>query len=434
MKMKRIAAIGLPVLLSMSLMGCGTTEDDNLSSTTTVGSTTALSTEGSASAEGGASADETASAQTAEATTESASAIAVSSVDGSLLDTSDLFTDRDLEQSADLTGATQIALVSGQEVTLTEEGVYVLRGEAEDVTVVVEADDEAKVQIVLDGVTIENENAPAIYVKSADKVFVTTTSSSNVMEVTGSYEPDGETNLDAVIFSRQDLVLNGTGTLAVVSAQGNGITSKDDLKVTGGTYSITSLMDALEANDSIRIAGGDITIVTDKDGLHSDNEDDLSLGYVYILDGTLDITADDDAIRGTSIVQVDGGVINIATCTEGIEATQIQINGGEIDIYATDDGMNASAKSNLDIMIEVNGGTINVSMAGGDTDAFDSNGALYVNEGTIDVAAPTSAFDAQGTTQLNGGTVTVNGQTITQITQSQMGGGGGPPGGPGRRG
>jgi len=427
MDKKKIAAIGVPTLLSMALVGCGTTEDDTSSSATTAGAVTVESTEV------GASSNETATAQSAENTSGSAAAITASSVDGALLDTSELFTDRDLEQAADLMGATQIGLVSGQDVTLTKEGVYVLSGDATDVTVVVEADDEAKLQVVLDGVSIGNENAPAIYVKSADKVFVTTTSSDNVMEVTGSYEADGDTNLDAVIFSKQDLVLNGTGTLTIVSAEGNGITSKDDLKVTGGTYSITSLMDALEANDSIRIAGGDITIVTDKDGLHAENEDDLSLGYIYILDGTLHITADDDAIRGTSVVQIDGGVITIETCTEGIEATQIQINGGAIDIYARDDGMNASAKSNLDIMIEVNGGTISVDMAGGDTDAFDSNGALYINGGTIDVTA-TSAFDSNGIAQLNGGTVTVNGQAITEITQSQMGGPGGPGGGPGRRG
>ena len=356
----------------------------------------------------------------------------VSSVDGSLLDTSELFSDRDMEQSADLSDAVYIELSSGEDVTITEEGVYVLSGEAEDVTVIVEADEEAKVQIVLDGVSIENEDAPAIYVKSADKVFITTTGSNNVMEVTGDYEADGDTNLDAVIFSKADLVLNGTGTLEIVSAKGNGITSKDDLKVTGGTYSITSLNDGLEANDSIRIAGGEITVVTDKDALHSENEDDASLGYIYILDGELNITAADDGIRGTSIIQIDGGVINIETCTEGIEATYIQINGGEISIYATDDGINATAKSSYyDVVIEVNGGTINLSIGGGDTDAFDSNSAIYINEGTIDISA-TSAFDSDGIAQLNGGTVTVNGQIVTEITQSQMGGMGTHGGKPGR--
>jgi len=350
----------------------------------------------------------------------SASSI-LSSAGGSNLDTSELFSDRDMEQSADLSGAERIELSSGEDVTITEEGVYVISGEVKDVTVIIEAEDEAKVQIVLDGVSIENEDAPAIYVKSADKVFVTTTDSDNVMKVTGAYEADGDTNLDAVIFSKSDLVLNGTGTLEIVSAEGNGITSKDDLKVTGGTYSVTSLLDGLEANDSICIAGGNIEISAKKDALHSENEDDSSLGYIYILDGELSITADDNGVQGTSIVQIDGGAINIETCREGITGTYIQINGGEISIYATDDGINAAENSDYDIVIEFNGGTIDIEVGSGDTDAVDSNGDIYVNGGTITITA-NSAFDSQGVAELNGGTVTVNGEKITEITQSQMGG------------
>ena len=363
----------------------------------------------------------------------------LTSVEGSLLNTSELFSERDLEQSADLSDASYIELSNGENVVINEEGVYVLSDTAENVTVtenvtvIVEADDKAKVQLVLDGVSIKNDDSPAIYVKSADKVFVTLTDSDNYMEVSGSFEADGEVNLDAVIFSNEDLVLNGTGALEIISAAGNGIASKDDLKVTGGAYSITSLEDGLEANDSIRITGGNITINSGKDAVHSENEDDSSLGYIYILDGALNISAADDGIQGTSIVQIDGGVINIDTCTEGIEGTYIQINGGEITIYAKDDGINASAKSGYDAAIEVNGGTIKISMAGGDTDAFDSNGDIYINGGTIDISAA-SAFDPNGTAQLNGGTVTVNGQIITQIIPSQMGGGaGGMPGGMRRR-
>jgi hypothetical protein len=166
------------------------------------------------------------------------------------------------------------------------------------VTVVVDAAEEAKVQIVLDGVSITNEDAPAIYVKAADKVFVTSTDSENYMEVSGSYVADGDTNLDAVIFSRADLTLNGTGTLGIVSTQGNGISSKDDLKITGGVYTIQSSADALEANDAILINDGTITIDTDKDGLHSENEEDATLGNIYIEGGTLTISAVDDAITG----------------------------------------------------------------------------------------------------------------------------------------
>ncbi|HPJ22507.1 MAG TPA: hypothetical protein PLH18_09180, partial [Clostridia bacterium] len=107
-------------------------------------------------------------------------------------------------------------------------------------------------------------------------------------------------------------------------------------------------------------------------------------------------------------------------CSEGIEGTYIQINGGDIDIYATDDGINATAKSSYDVVIEVNGGNINVSMGSGDTDAFDSNGIIYVNGGTINIDAQ-SAFDADYLAQLNAGTVYVNGQQITQITVSMPG-------------
>lgn len=359
--------------------------------------------------------------------------VSISSVEDSVLDTSELFTDRDMGQTADLTDAVYIELTSGEDVTITEEGVYVLSGSAKNATIIVDADEEAKIQLVLDGVSVENEDAPAIYVKSAEKVFVTTTDSDNSMKVTGYYAADGDTNLDAVIYSKSDLVLNGIGTLEITSMTGNGVTSKDDLKVTGGTYTITSLLDGLEANDSIRIAGGDITIVTNKDALHSENEEDNSLGYIYILDGTLNITAGDDGIRGTTIVQIDGGVINVNTSTEGIEATYIQINGGNIDVYATDDGINATRKSSYDVVIEVNGGTINVEVGSGDTDGFDANGSIYINGGTINVTA-NSAFDADDTAELNGGTVTVNGQVITQITQSQMGGMGTRPSGGSRPG
>lgn len=347
------------------------------------------------------------------------------SVEGSLLDTSEMFTERDMEQSADLSDASYIELESGENITISEEGVYVISGDVENTTIIVDADDEAKVQLVLNGVSIVNDDAPAIYVKSADKVFVTLTDSDNYMEVSGYFVADGDTNLDAVIFSKDDLVLNGTGSLKIVSTKGNGITSKDDLKITGGTYSITSLEDALEANDSIRIADGNITIDSDKDGLHSENEDDDSLGYIYISGGTLNITAGDDGIQGTSAVQIDGGTINIKTSTEGIEGTYVQINGGNITIYATDDGINASEKSSAyDVVIEINGGTLDVTVGNGDTDAFDSNGNIYINGGTIDVSA-NSAFDPNGTAELNGGTVTVNGEEITEIVITGPGGMGG---------
>lgn len=407
MKNKRLnglSVITLAALLSVAAVGCSNTQVSSGSAAATTQPTTSTTVSSSA-------------APTAASTTTSAAKT-------STVDKSALFSDRDLEQSADLATATQMKLVSNQDVTLNKEGIYVLSGEVDNVTVVVDAAEDAKVQIVLDGVSITNEDSPAIYVKAADKVFVTTTGSKNHLEVSGNYVADGDTNLDAVIFSKADMTLNGTGTLDIVSKEGNGISSKDDLKITGGVYTIQSSADAIEANDAILINDGTITIDTKKDALHSENNEDASKGYIYMEGGTLNINAADDAIRGNSFVQIDGGIINIETSEEGIEANNIKINDGQITLYANNDGINASSKVNADVVIEVNGGTINVKMASGDTDAFDSNGNLYINGGTINVEA-VSAFDADGTAQLNGGNVTVNGEKITQITQSPGGGGGG---------
>ncbi|WP_350454248.1 carbohydrate-binding domain-containing protein [Slackia heliotrinireducens] len=345
------------------------------------------------------------------------------------LDTSDMFSDRDLEQEADTSNATEITLTSNENVTITEEGVYVITGSAENCTIVVAADDAAKVQLVLDGVTIVNDDAAAIYVASCDKVFVTTTDTENTLEVTGTFSTEDETASDAAVFSKSDLVLNGIGTLNVTSTD-NGISGHDDLKITGGTYNITSEADAVEGHDSIRICDGTFTIHSGKDGFHSEDSDDDTVGYVYISGGTFDITAADDGIQATTVNQIDGGTFAVSA-VEGIEGTYVQINGGAIDIEASDDGINATGKSTAyDIVLEINGGETTIVMAQGDTDALDSNGNLVITGGTVDITA-NSPFDYDYQGVLEGGTVIVNGEQVTELTSAMMGGdmGGRMPGG-----
>ena len=330
------------------------------------------------------------------------------------IDASEVFTDRDLEQEPDLTNAVCKTVEDGQTLTITEEGVYVISGTASEAQIVVEAADTAKVQIVLDGAAITNTGIPCIYVKSADKVFVTTAGGSeNALTVAGTFTADGDTNTDAVIFSKDDLVLNGTGTLTIESSD-HGIVSKDDLKITGGTYEISAGSKAFEANDSIRIADGVFNLTAGTDGFHAENDDDDSLGYIYICGGQIQMEVKDDGLHALSVVQIDGGTLNI-TAPEGIEGTYIQINGGTLDISATDDGMNAARKSGAYTpTLEINDGEITVSMASGDTDAIDSNGDIIVNGGTVNVVG-TSSFDYDGTGQLNGGTVIVNGEQVDAL-------------------
>ncbi len=345
----------------------------------------------------------------------------VSSNITSALDTSSMFTDRDLQQTADLSNAITYTVVDNEDIRITQEGVYVLTGNASEVTVYVDVADTDKVQLVLDNLTITNTDSPAIYVLNADKVFVTTASDS-ALTVTGTFVVDEENNLNAVIYSCDDLVLNGTGTLIIQSSD-VGVKSKDDLKITGGTYQITSTATALRANDSIRIYDGTFIINAGTDGIHAEDDEDDTVGYVYIAGGNFVLNVGDDAIHGTTVVQIDDGTFEISA-VEGIEGTYIQLNGGTFTIEASDDGINASHKSSsYSVLIEINGGDYTINMAQGDTDALDANGDIIINGGTLNITAQ-SAFDYDGTGTYNGGTLIVNGETVTQLTQMMMGGGG----------
>ncbi len=333
----------------------------------------------------------------------------------------ELFTDRDLEQSPDTSNAVNYEVENNKNITITEEGVYVIGGTSNNTTIIVEAEDEDKVQLVLKDLTITNSNSPCIYVKNADKVFITL-ESNNSLTVNGTFTSDGDTSLDAVIFSKDDIVINGNGSLNITSTD-NGISSKDDIKITGGTIAITSSSDAIEANEIIAIKDGSITINSKKDGLHAEYDEDNSTGAIYIAGGELNITAEDDAIHATTILQIDGGEIT-TNAREGMEATYIQINNGTIKLTSTDDGMNAGAKStSYTPTIEINGGSLTIDMGRGDTDAIDSNGNLYINGGTISITAQ-SPFDYDGEGKLNGGEVTVNGTKVTELTDQMMGQGG----------
>ena len=375
-----------------------------------------------------AEADKTSSAEASSAvvqaqTLSSGTALASGTVAAGtpIYDQSELFTDRDLVQTADLTEAVTYAVADGQDITITEAGVYVLTGQAKDVTVYVAADKEDKVQLVLDGLAITNGNAPAIYVKSADKVFVTTAGDS-ALAVTGAFLSDGDTHTDGVIFSKSDLVLNGTATLTVTSSE-NGIVGKDDLKITGGTYRVSAQSKTIEANDSIRIADGVFELTAGTDGLHAENDDDTT-GYIYLGGGTFTIQAGDDGLHATAVIQVDDGELTIAAA-EGFEATYVQLNGGTIAISSWDDGINAAQKSKAyRATVEINGGDITIAMGAGDTDGVDSNGNILVNGGTVSVTG-NSAFDYDGTGTITGGTVIVNGQQVTTLPNQMMGGRGG---------
>lgn len=225
------------------------------------------------------------------------------------------FTARDLETTYDDSTATHITLdgsniqvtgdgatISNGVLTVSAEGTYVVTGNLSDGQIVVAAANTDKIQIVLNGVTINcADNAP-IYIKSANKVFVTLNKDTiNTLTVGSAYVQTDENNVDAVIFSKADLTINGAGTLSITSIANHGIVSKDDLVITGGTYNITSANDALNGKNSVKIKDGVFNInSSDGKGMTSKNADDTTKGYVYITGGSITIT---NSVEGMKVQQ-----------------------------------------------------------------------------------------------------------------------------------
>ena len=314
--------------------------------------------------------------------------------------------------------------VNGSTVTITAAGTYLLSGMLNG-TIIVDATKDDKVQLVLNGADISSADFAAIYVKQADKVFVTLADGTvNTLSNGGTFTQIDDNNVDAVIYSKDDLTLNGTGTLRISSPAGHGVVSKDELTITNGIYEIAAANHALKGKDSIAIAGGTFTLASGKDGLHSENNDDENYGNIYIAGGTFTIRSADDGIHANTLLTIDGGTFDI-TAAEGLEATYIQINDGTINISASDDGINAARKSSVCIpTVEFNGGTTTIVMGAGDTDGVDSNGNIIINGGVIDVTGG-STFDYDGAAQYNGGTIIVNGTQVSSIPNQMMGGRGG---------
>ena len=236
----------------------------------------------------------------------------------------DMFTERDLAGTYEESGAVYVTLsgdgiigetdgvaINGQTVTITAEGTYIFSGTLSEGQIVVDADN-AKVQIVFDNVDITCASSAAVYVKSAEKVFVTLAEGAqNTLRNTDEYVAIDDNNIDAVIFAKSDLTLNGTGSLTIVSAEGHGIVSKDDLKITGGTYDITAAGHALSGKDSVRIADGTFILTAEKDDIHAENADDEEKGCIYIADGDFTITSDGDGMDASNIVQIEDGTFDI---------------------------------------------------------------------------------------------------------------------------
>lgn len=369
----------------------------------------------------------------------------------------DMFTERDLAGTYEESGAVYVTLsddgitgetagvaINGQTMTITAEGTYIFSGTLSEGQIVVDADN-AKVQIVFDNVDITCASSAAVYVKSAEKVFVTLAEGSqNTLRNTDEYVAIDDNNIDAVIFAKSDLTLNGTGSLTIVSAEGHGIVSKDDLKITGGTYDITAAGHALSGKDSVRIADGTFILTAEKDGIHAENADDEEKGYIYIADGDFTITSDGDGMDASNVVQIEDGTFDITAgsgAANSLKTHESDMPGGGMpqngarpggesmpqmgekpdeesmsQMGEKPDGENMPQDTTTDESststkgikagggMYLNGGTYQIDSA---DDSIHSNANITIADGTYTLATGDDGVHADDALTVNGGTITV---------------------------
>lgn len=339
------------------------------------------------------------------------------------INTSDMFSGRDKEVGYDETESVSVqlsddgsvcesdaVLVEGDTVTITDEGTYVLSGTLTDGMVVVAAEDTDKVQLVLDGVNISNSESAALFVLSADKVFVTTAAGSeNTMENGGDYTVIEDANIDAAVFSKSDLTFNGEGKLTVTAKAGHGIVSKDDLVFTCGTYEVTSADHGISGKDSVRIANGSYKIVSGKDGIQAKNADDAEKGFVYIADGTFEIISKQDGISAGNWLQIEDGVYAVATGAGSAAAKnrnmQERMPAGWQTKEATAEEDSVSIKG-------IKAGTRMILKAGtytldAEDDALHSNGTITVSGGTYTLSSGDDGIHADANVLISGGSLDI---------------------------
>ena len=345
-----------------------------------------------------------------------------------VIDTDDMFSDRDYETDYDESKCQRITL-GGKTVHIQEEGTYILSGTLEDGQIVINGENTHKIQLILDGVNIRSSNSAAIFVQQADKVFITTAKGAQNTLTSDAFE-ESEYNIDAVIFSKDDLTLNGEGRLTIVSPSGHGVVSKDDLVVTGGSYTVTASGHGFAGKDSVRVAGGTFSVTAGKDGFHAENNDDTTLGFGYFAGGSFAITAEGDGISASNSLLITGGDFTITAgggSENGTKASSGNYGGfpgggfggghgggrpggdpfgGKDNTGTTQTDENSTSMKGIKAAgdLTVQGGTFTIDAA---DDGVHSNANITVTNGTFHIATGDDGFHAEEKLTVTSGKITI---------------------------
>ncbi len=326
-------------------------------------------------------------------------------------------------------GATAVGSVA----TITAAGTYSISGTLTNGQVIVDTMDDGQVTLILNGANITCSHSSPIYVANADKTEITLATGTQNKITDGTSYPYATTeDPNAAIFSHDDLIISGSGSLTVDAKFNDGITSKDELTIANGTITVNAVDDGIKGKDCVTIQAGTITVTAGGDGLQSSNEEDLSKGVVAIEGGTLKITAGADGIQGETQVVIDGGSISITSgggstsssssstvdSTKGIKsATDISISGGVIDVNSFDDALHCNNS------LTIGGGTLTLATA---DDGIHADTAITINGGNVTISKCYEGIESAEITINDGNIHLVSSDDGFNVSDGSGGGMGGP--------
>lgn len=304
--------------------------------------------------------------------------------------------------------------------TITKSGVYEITGTTTDGSLVVDEDkstDDGTVTLVLNNTSITSATSAPIYVKNAKKVVVILEDgTTNTLSQGSNVTVNSDNEPSAALFSKADLTITGGGTLHVTSDYNDGISCKDELKMTDGTIVVNAKGDGIVGKDVLAIEKGNITITAEKDGLRSTNDTDAGMGCILLKDGTFTITSTNDAIQAAGILQIDGGTYQLTT--GGGYAGSIKSNsnfGGNMrdsqsnqtaatQTTESDSTTDGSKCLKADGGIVINGGNITASSY---EDAVHSKGSVTIHGGTLTVQSGDQGIQSDNEVVVDGGTIEI---------------------------
>ena len=299
-------------------------------------------------------------------------------------------------------------------VTITQGGTYSLSGTLDDGQVIVNAGDLDQVELLLNGVHLTSSTSAPIYIMNADKTTLT------LVEGTESVITDAESYVyedatvdepNAAIFSKDDLKINGTGSLIVNANYNNGIASKDDLDIKNGDITINAVNNGLKGKDSIEIDNGTFVINSGGDTIKSDNTTDTTKGWITINNGTFNLTATGDGIQAETDLLINGGTFTIET-GGGSENSSSKSSSwgvwgipGHAQTSSSSSEETTSAKAlKAGVNLTVEDGSFNIDSS---DDSIHTNDSIVINGGSFTIANGDDGIHADTTLDINGGTIDI---------------------------